>query len=41
MVAHCLLDLVWKHGVPACIIQDHAAEFLSGMLQETRGGSRL
>ena len=34
-VAQCLLDLVWKHGVPACIIHDHAAEFLSDVLQET------
>ena len=34
-VAHCLLDVVWKHGVPARIIHDRAAEFLSDVLQET------
>ena len=30
----CLQDLVWKHGVPARIIHDRAAEFLSEVLQE-------
>ena len=34
-VAKCLLDLIWKHGVPARIIHDRAAEFLSEVLQET------
>ena len=34
-VAKCLLDLIWKHGVPARIIHDRAAEFLSAVLQET------
>ena len=34
-VAKCLLDLVWRHGVPNCIIHDRAAEFLSDVLQET------
>ena len=34
-VAKCLLDVVWKHGVPARIIHDRAAEFLSEVLQET------
>ena len=34
-VARCLLDLVWKHGVPLRIIHDRAAEFLSEVLQET------
>ena len=34
-IAHCLLDLVWKHGVPSRIVHDCAAEFLSEILQET------
>ena len=34
-VAKCLLDLIWKHGVPNRIIHDRAAEFLSEVLQET------
>jgi len=34
-VAECLLDLVWKHGVPNKIIHDRAAKFLSEVLQET------
>lgn len=34
-VAKCLLDLVWRHGVPNRIIHDRAAEFLSDVLQET------
>ena len=34
-VARCLLDLVWRHGVPNGIIHDRAAEFLSDVLQET------
>ena len=34
-VAKCLIDLVWKHGVPNRIIHDRAAEFLSEVLQET------
>jgi len=34
-VAQCLLDLIWKHGVPSRIIHDRAAEFLSNILQET------
>ena len=32
-VADCLLDLIWKHGVPMRIIPDR--EFLSNVLQET------
>ena len=35
IVARCLLDLVWRHGVPNRIIHDRAAEFLSDVLQET------
>ena len=34
-VAECLLDVIWKHGVPMRIIHDRAAEFLSNVLQET------
>ena len=34
-VAKCLMDLVWKHGVPNKIIHDRAPEFLSEVLQET------
>ena len=34
-VAQCLLELIWKHGVPRRIIHDRAAEFLSNLLQET------
>ena len=34
-VVNCLLDLIWKHGVPNHIIHDRAAEFLSEVLQET------
>ena len=34
-VAKCLLDLVWRHGVPNRIIHDRVAEFLSDVLQET------
>lgn len=34
-VAGCLLDLVWRHGVPNRIIHDRAAEFLSDVFQET------
>ena len=34
-VARCLMDLVWKHGVPNKIIHDRAPEFLSEVLQET------
>ena len=34
-VAKCLLDVVWRHDVPARIIHDHAAKFLSEVLQET------
>ena len=34
-VAQCLLDLVWKHGVPNKIIHVRAAEFLLEVLQET------
>ena len=33
-VARCLLDLMWRHGVPARLIHDHAAEFLSEILQD-------
>ena len=34
-VAKCLAELVWRHGVPAKIIHDRAAEFLSDVLQDT------
>ena len=34
-VAGCLLDLIWRHGVPRQIIHDRAAEFLAEVLQET------
>ena len=37
-VARCLLDLMWRHGVPVRIIHDRAAEFLSEVLQETANG---
>ena len=33
-MAKCLLDVVWKHGVPLRIIHDRAAEFLSEVVQE-------
>lgn len=33
-VPHCLLYLIWKHGVPTQIIHDHVAEFLSDVLQK-------
>ena len=33
-VVKCLLDVVWKHGVPLRIIHDRAAEFLSEVVQE-------
>jgi len=35
MVATCLADFIWKHGVPDKIIHDRAAEFLSDIVQET------
>ena len=34
-VAHRLAGFIWGHGVPAQIIHDRAAEFLSDVLQET------
>lgn len=34
-VAKCLAELVWRHGVPAKIVHDRAAEFLSDVLQDT------
>ena len=34
-VAGCLVDLIWRHGVPSRIIHDLAAEFLSEVIQET------
>ena len=34
-VAECLLDVIWKHGVPMRIIHDRVTEFLSNVLQET------
>ena len=34
-VAQCLIDLIWRHGVPNRIIHDRAPEFLSDVLQET------
>ena len=34
-VAHCLVELIWRHGVPRKIIHDRAAEFLSDVLQDT------
>ena len=33
-VTGCLLDLIWRHGVPNRIIHDRTAEFLSNVLQE-------
>ena len=33
-VAKCLLDVVWKHGVPLRIMHDRAAKFLSEVVQE-------
>ena len=35
IVAKCLQDLAWRHGVPNKIIHDRAAEFLADVLQET------
>jgi len=35
IVASCLAELVWRHGVSACIVHDKAAEFLSHVLQDT------
>ena len=32
-MAKCLAEVVWRHGVPAKIIHDRAAEFLSDVLQ--------
>ena len=34
-VAHCLCEVIWRHGVPLKIIHDRAAEFLSEVLQDT------
>jgi len=34
-VAHCLYEVIWRHGVPSKIIHDRAAEFLSEVLQDT------
>ena len=34
-VATCLVDLIWRHGVPSQIIHDRAAGFLSEVIQET------
>ena len=34
-VAKCLTELVWRHGIPAKIIHDRTAEFLSDVLQDT------
>ena len=34
-VSKCHAELVWRHGVPAKIIHDRAAEFLSDVLQDT------
>jgi len=34
-VAHCLAEVIWRHGVPRKIIHDRAAEFLSDILQDT------
>ena len=34
-VVTCLAELVWRHGVPAKIIHDRAAKFLSDVLQDT------
>ena len=33
-VATCLAELVWRHGVPAKIIHDRAAEFFADVLQD-------
>ena len=32
-VAGCLVDLIWRHGVPSRIIHDYAPEFLSDVFQ--------
>ena len=34
-MAACLVDLIWRHGLPSRIIHDRAAEFLSEVIQET------
>ena len=35
MVARCLTDLIYRHGVPTFLIHDRAPEFLSDVLQDT------
>ena len=40
-VAKCLAEVVWRHGVPAKIIHDRAAEFLSDVLQDMAAILRL
>jgi len=30
-----LADLIWRHGVPSCIIHDRASVFLFDILQDT------
>ena len=34
-VAGCLVDLIWRHGIPNRTIHDRAAEFLSVVIQKT------
>jgi len=34
IMAKCLADVIWRHGVPCQIIQDCAAECLSDVIQE-------
>ena len=34
-MAKCLMDFIYKHGVPDRIIHDRAAEFFSEVMQET------
>ena len=40
-VAECLADLIWRHGVPPCIIHDRTPEFLSDVLQAFFGLQQL
>ena len=35
IVAKCLADVIYRHGVPSTIIHDCAPEFLSDVLQDT------
>ena len=34
-VADCLADMIWRYGVPSCIIRDWVPKFLSDVPQDT------